>query len=53
MSFLSGLRIPVAIVFGLVLNAGMFYVLWSLTNVEFDIEVKEATHRIYPYAPRF
>ena len=43
MSFLSGLRIPVAIVFGLVLNAGMFYVLWSLTNVEFDIEVKEAT----------
>ena len=30
MSFLSGLRIPVAIVFGLVLNAGMFCV------VEFD-----------------
>jgi periplasmic protein TonB len=43
MSFLSGLRIPFAIILGLVLNGGMFYVLWSLTNVTFDIEVKEAT----------
>lgn len=43
MSFLSGLRVPVAIILGLLLNGGMFYVLWSLTNVHFDIEVKEAT----------
>jgi protein TonB len=43
MSFLTGLRFPVALAIGLFLNAGMFYVLYSLTNVTFDIEVREAT----------
>lgn len=43
MSILSGLRVPLAIIFGLLLNGAMFYVLYSLTNVSFDVQVKQAT----------
>ena len=40
---MSSLRVPFAILIGLLLNGGMFYVLHALTNVTFEIEAKEAT----------
>jgi protein TonB len=40
---LGFLRYPIAIGFGLFLNGLMFWTLWSLTNVEFDIKAVEAT----------
>lgn len=40
---MSSLRFPLALVFGLLFNGGMFYVLYSLTNVKFDVQVKQAT----------
>jgi periplasmic protein TonB len=43
MSFLSGLRFPFALALGLLLNGAMFYTLWKLTNVSFEVEAKEAT----------
>lgn len=43
MGFLTGLRFPIALAVGLALNAGMFYVLYSLTTRTFEIEVREAT----------
>jgi protein TonB len=43
MSILTGLRFPIALAFGLVLNGFMFWTLWSLTNVTFDIDAIETT----------
>lgn len=43
MSILTGLRFPIAIAFGLFLNGFMFWTLWSLTNVTFDIDAIETT----------
>lgn len=43
MAALSALRMTVALVLGLLLNATMFWSLYSLTNVSFDLEVREAT----------
>lgn len=43
MTFLTGLRFPIALAIGLFLNAGMFYVLYTLTNRTFDVEIREAT----------
>jgi protein TonB len=43
MSILTSLRFPVAIAFGLFLNAFMFWTLWSLTNVIYDIDAVETT----------
>ena len=43
MSILTGLRFPIAIAFGFFLNGFMFWTLWSLTNVTFDIEAVETT----------
>lgn len=43
MSILTGLRFPIAIAFGLLLNGFMFWTLWSLTNVTFDIDAIETT----------
>jgi len=40
---MSSLRFPLALVFGLLLNGTMFYVLYKLTNVSFNIEVRQAT----------
>ena len=40
---MAGLRFPFALIIGLLLNGGMFYLLYSLTNVSFEIEAKEAT----------
>ncbi|MES2605517.1 MAG: energy transducer TonB [Pseudomonadota bacterium] len=40
---MAGLRFPFALIIGLLLNGAMFYTLYALTNVSFDIEVKEAT----------
>lgn len=36
-------RSVVAIALGFLLNAGLFWTLWSLTNVSFEIEAREAT----------
>ncbi|HTQ98724.1 MAG TPA: energy transducer TonB [Candidatus Acidoferrum sp.] len=41
---MSSLRFPLAVIFGLLLNGGMFYVLYKLTTVTFNIEVRQATH---------
>jgi len=43
MSILTGLRFPIAIAFGLFLNGFMFWTLWSLTNVVFDIDAIATT----------
>jgi periplasmic protein TonB len=43
MSILTGLRFPIAIAFGLLLNGFMFWTLWSLTNVTFNIDAIETT----------
>ncbi|MEI7948975.1 MAG: energy transducer TonB [Gammaproteobacteria bacterium] len=40
---MSGLRFPIAVIFGLLLNAGMFYVLYKLTTVASTVEVRQAT----------
>jgi protein TonB len=37
------LGVPFAIAVGLFINSVMFWTLWSLTNVEFDIQAVEAT----------
>jgi periplasmic protein TonB len=42
MSFLTGLRFPIAIAIGLLLNSTMFWALYSLTNVAFEIDTIEA-----------
>lgn len=36
-------RSVIAIALGFLLNAGLFWTLWSLTNVSFEIEAREAT----------
>jgi periplasmic protein TonB len=43
MGILGTLRFPLAFAAGLFLNAFMFWTLYSLTTVEFDLEVTEAT----------
>jgi periplasmic protein TonB len=43
MSILTTLRFPIAIAFGLFLNGFMFWTLWSLTNVTFNIDAIETT----------
>ena len=43
MAILTSLRFPLAIAFGLFLNAFMFWTLWSLTNVVFNLEAVETT----------
>lgn len=43
MSFLATLRFPIAFAFGLFLNGLMFWTLYELTNVEFELEAREAT----------
>ncbi|MEY4642771.1 MAG: hypothetical protein RLZZ227_2765 [Pseudomonadota bacterium] len=43
MAILSALRFPIAFAIGLLLNGFMFWTLYSLTNVSFDLEVREAT----------
>lgn len=43
MSFLATLRFPIALAAGLFLNGLMFWTLYTLTTVEFDLEVTEAT----------
>ncbi|MDY6981714.1 MAG: energy transducer TonB [Pseudomonadota bacterium] len=43
MSFLATLRFPIAFAIGLFLNGLMFWTLYELTNVEFEIEAREAT----------
>jgi protein TonB len=43
MSFLATLRFPIAFAVGLFLNGFMFWTLYTLTNVSFDLEVREAT----------
>ncbi len=43
MSILATLRFPLAFAVGLFLNAFMFWTLHSLTNVEFNLETREAT----------
>jgi periplasmic protein TonB len=40
---MSGLRFPIAVIFGLLLNGVMFYVLYTLTTVTSTVEVKQAT----------
>jgi len=40
---MSSLRFPLALIFGLLLNAGMFYALYTLTNKNFDVVAKQAT----------
>ena len=42
MSFLTGLRFPIAIAIGLLLNSTMFWSLYTLTNVPFEIDTIEA-----------
>ncbi|MFN0002517.1 MAG: energy transducer TonB [Pseudohongiellaceae bacterium] len=42
MSFLTGLRFPIAIAIGLLLNSTLFWALYSLTNVAFEIDTIEA-----------
>jgi periplasmic protein TonB len=42
MGLISGLRFPIAVALGFFLTSGMFYTLWKLTNVSFDIEANEA-----------
>ena len=43
MGILGTLRFPLAFAAGLFLNAFMFWTLYALTTVEFDLEVSEAT----------
>jgi periplasmic protein TonB len=43
MSILTSLRFPIAIAFGLLLNGFMFWTLWSLTNVTFNLDAIETT----------
>lgn len=43
MSFLATLRFPIALAIGLFLNGLMFWTLYELTNVSFEIEAREAT----------
>jgi protein TonB len=43
MSFLATLRFPVAFAIGLFLNGLMFWTLFELTDVKFEIEAREAT----------
>ena len=43
MNALAGLRFPIAIALSLFMNATLFWTLWSLTNVEFDVRNIEAT----------
>lgn len=43
MSFLATLRFPIALAFGLFLNGLMFWTLYELTDVHFEIEAREAT----------
>jgi periplasmic protein TonB len=43
MSFLATLRFPIAFAIGLFLNGFMFWTLYELTDVTFDLEVREAT----------
>jgi hypothetical protein len=43
MSFLATLRFPIALAIGLFLNGLMFWTLYELTDVAFDLEVREAT----------
>ncbi len=40
---MTGLRFPLAVIFGLLLNGSMFYVLYKLTTVTFNVEVRQAT----------
>jgi len=40
---MSSLRFPLAVLFGLALTGAMFFVLYKLTNVSFNVEVKQAT----------
>jgi protein TonB len=43
MNALAKLSFPVALVLSLFMNATLFWTLWSLTNVDFDIDTVEAT----------
>lgn len=43
MSFLATLRFPIALAIGLFLNGLMFWTLYELTDVHFEIEAREAT----------
>jgi protein TonB len=43
MAFLATLRFPIAVAFGLFLNGLMFWTLYELTDVHFEIEAREAT----------
>lgn len=43
MSFLATLRFPIALAIGLFLNGLMFWTLYELTNVSFELEAREAT----------
>lgn len=43
MSFLATLRFPIALAIGLFLNGLMFWTLYELTDVTFEIEAREAT----------
>lgn len=42
-TILANLRFPIAFVLGLLLNGTMFWTLYTLTNVSFDLEATEAT----------
>lgn len=43
MGILAALRFPIALAVGLFLNGLMFWTLFELTDVSFDLEVREAT----------
>jgi len=43
MSILTILRFPIAFAFGLLLNGFVFWTLWTLTNVTFDLDAIETT----------
>ena len=43
MAFLGTLRFPIAFALGLFLNGFLFWTLYTLTDQEFDLEVREAT----------
>ncbi|MGV3592838.1 MAG: energy transducer TonB [Gammaproteobacteria bacterium] len=43
MSFLATLRFPIAFAIGLFLNGLMFWTLYELTDVHFELEAREAT----------
>ncbi|MGP1666280.1 MAG: energy transducer TonB [Rhodanobacter sp.] len=43
MAFLGTLRFPIAFAIGLFLNGFLFWTLYTLTDADFDLEVREAT----------